>query len=281
MPAASCANCGALLPSESRFCPECGVRTSAANDVTAVEEVPPDETGQVPVHKVTVVPRYFGIAPPLALLALAVVALVLAIVVFAAGKTIAGALLLVAAALFSALFVAAAKRLPETAAVRLTSRAFEGIRDRAGFAVEAVTVHSSVHVELFRLRRELSELVAQRAEAARALGEAVYGGADDQIEAARSRMGELDQALADKEREMTTVATAANERMQRAQLQVQPTAVVEPPEIPEPMPVPSEPVGPVTVPEPSPVPSEPPMPAPSPEPMPEPSPPQPETPQSQ
>jgi hypothetical protein len=58
-----------------------------------------------------------------------------------------------------------------------------------------------------------------------------------------------------------------------------PTAVVEPPQVPEPMPVPSEPPGPVTVPEPSPVPSEPPVPVPAPDPTPEPSPPQPEPPQ--
>jgi hypothetical protein len=106
----------------------------------------------------------------------------------------------------------------------------------------------------------------------------VYGGAEDEIEVGRRRMSELDQALAEKEGEMMKVTTAANERMQRAQLQVQPTEVVEPPQVPEPMPAPSEPPQPVTVPEPSPVPSEPPMPVPSPEPGPEPSPPQPEQP---
>ena len=69
---------------------------------------------------------------------------------------------------------------------------------------------------------------------------------------------------------------AANEhKMTR----LEPTAVVDPPQVPEPMPVPSEPPGPVTVPEPSPVPSEPPMPVPAPDPTPEPSPPQPEPPQ--
>jgi hypothetical protein len=278
MPAGSCSNCGARLPKDSRFCPECGVRISAANDDTAVGEVPPDETGRVPVHQVAVVPRYFGVAPPLALFALAVAALALAIAFFVAGNAIAGALLLVGAAVFSALFVAASRRLPDNAVARLGRRAFGTVRDRTGFAVEAVSVHSSVRVELFRLRRELSDLVAWRAEAARTLGEAVYRGAEDEVENARNRMCELDQALADKEREMTTVTAAANERIQRAQLQVQPTAIVEPPQIPEPMPAPSEPPQPVTVPEPSPVPSEPPMPAPSPEPMPEPSPPQPEQP---
>jgi hypothetical protein len=278
MPVANCANCGARLPEESRFCPECGVRRSAATGATAVEEVPPEETGSVPVHTVAVAPRYFGVAPPLALFALAVAALVLAIVLLVTGNTIAGALLLGAAAVFSLLFVAASKRLPENAVARLSRRTLETVRDRTGFAVEAVSVHSTARMELFRLRRELSELVARRAEAARALGEAVYGGAEDEVEEARNRMSELDRALADKESEMTTVTAAATERLQRAQLQVQSTAIVEPPQVPEPMPAPSEPPQPVTVPEPSPVPSEPPMPVPSPEPTPEPSPPQPEQP---
>lgn len=274
MPVANCANCGARLPKDGRFCPECGVRTSVENDVTAVEEIPPEETGRVPVHTVAVTPRYFGIAPPLALFALAVAALAAAIVVFVGGKVIAGALLLAAAALFSVLFVTASKRLPENAVARVSRRVFATARDRTGFAVEAVSVHSAARKELFRLRHELSELVAERTEAARALGEAVYGGAEDEVEAGRKRMSELDQALAEKEGEMTRVAAAANERIQRAQLQVRPTEVVEPPDVPEPMPAPSEPPQPVTVPEPSPVPSEPPMPVPSPEP----SPPQPEQP---
>jgi hypothetical protein len=278
VPPANCANCGARLPQGGRFCPECGVRTSAADDATAVEEIPPEETGRVPVHKVVATPRYFGIAPPLALFTLALASLVAAILVLAVGKVVAGAVLLAAAALFFVLFVTASKRLPENAVARTGRRVVGTVRDRTGFAVEAVSVHSAARKELFRLRHELSELAAERTEAARALGEAVYGGAEDEVEAGRNRMSELDQALADKEREMTTVTAAAHERIQRAQLQVQPTEVVEPPQVPEPMPAPSEPQQPVTVPEPSPVPSEPPMPVPSPEPSPEPSPPQPEQP---
>jgi hypothetical protein len=275
--ATSCANCGARLPKASRFCPECGVRVSESG-TTAVEEVPPDETGRVPVHEVAVAPRYFGVAPPLALFTLAVVTLAVAIVLLAAGNVLPGALVLAAAVLFAVLFVAASRRLPDNAVARVGRRAAHVVRDRTGFAVEAVSVHSTTQLELFRLRRELAELAAHRAEAARALGEAVYGDAEAEAEAARSRMSELDRSIADKEAEMTKVAAAANERIQRAQLQVQPTAVVEPPQVPEPMPAPSEPPAPVTVPEPSPVPSEPPMPVPSPEPTPEPSPPQPEQP---
>ena len=277
-PVASCTNCGARLPKDSRFCPECGVRVAAGDNATAVEEIPPEETGTVPVHTVAAEPHYFGIAPPLALFALAVASLVLAIVLLVSGSMIIGALLLVAAGVFLALFVAASRRLPDNAVARVSRRAGRRLRDRTGLAVEAVSVHSSTRREVFRLRHEVAELVASRREAARALGEAVYGGAEEDAETARNRMSELDREIAEKENEMTRVTAAANERLQQAQLQVQSTAIVEPPDVPEPMPAPSEPPQPVTVPEPSPVPSEPPMPAPSPDPLPEPSPPQPEQP---
>jgi hypothetical protein len=263
---ASCRNCGARLPEESRFCPECGVRAAAANDVTAVEQIPPEETGQVPVHLTAAAPRYFGITPPLAVFALGVSSLVLGIVVLVAGHVLAGALLLAGAGVFGALFVTASRRLPQTAVARLSARAFHGIRDRAGFAVETVSVQSTARMELFRLRREVSELVARRAEAARELGEAVYVGADDESERARTRMRELDDDLGAKEAEMTKVATQANDRIHRAQLQVQPTAVVEPPATPEPP-------QPVTVPDPDPAPPEPLIP-----PAPEPTTPEPELP---
>jgi hypothetical protein len=274
----NCTNCGARLPKESRFCPECGVRVAAGDDATAVEEIPPEETGTVPVHTVAAEPHYFGIAPPLALFALAVASLVLAVVLLVAGSMIIGALLLVAAGVFLALFVAASRRLPDNAVARVSRRTGRRLRDRTGFAVEAVSVHSRTRREVFRLRHEIAELVASRREAARALGEAVYGGADEDAETARNRMSQLDRTIAEKESEMTRVTAVANERLQQAQLQVQSTAIVEPPDVPEPMPAPSEPPQPVTVPEPSPVPSEPPMPAPSPDPLPEPSPPQPEQP---
>lgn len=279
MSVARCSDCGAPLPRRSRFCPECGARTAAEDGITAVEEVPTVEDARIPANVTSTAPRYFGVTPPLIVFGLGVASIVLGIVLLVGGHVLAGSLLLAAGALFAAAFVAASRRRPDNAVARLSTRAFGEARDQAGYAVEAVSTHSWARRELLRLRRELADVAAQRAEAARLLGEAVYRGADAEAEHARARMRELEQAGEAKEKEMTDVAAVAQERLERARLRAQSTAVVEPPDVPEPMPVPSEPPQPVTVPEPTPVPSEPPMPVPAPDPTPEPSPPQPEPPQ--
>jgi chorismate mutase len=150
------------------------------------------------------------------------------------------------------------------------------MRARAGFAVETFAAHSSARVELFRLRRQLAELLAQRAEFARALGEAVYADDPETTESTRSRMAEVDALISAKEEQMQQTAAGAMERIERAQLQVQPTMIEtpEPPApSPEPFPSPSEPPAPTPVPEPTPAPSEPGGPVVVPEPGPEPSPP--------
>jgi hypothetical protein len=250
------------------------VRAVAGSDETATEETPPQETGPVPVHVTTAEPRFFGVTPPAAVLALATASLALSIALFATGHAVVGGVLLAVAVLLGVVFARLVRHLPETAVARYSAGAASAIRARAGFALEAVTVHSTARVELFKLRREFMELVVQRTECARVLGEAVYADDPEGSESARARMEELDGLIAAKEAEMEQTAAGAMERIQRAQLQVQPTMVETPePGPPTPEPYPSPTPGPVPVPEPMPEPSEPPGPVRVPEPGPEPSPP--------
>lgn len=221
MPAASCRNCGGKLPRGSRFCPECGTRVGEPTEETSVEELPPDETGPVPVEYETARPRYFG--------------------VFRGAHVVGPAL--------------------------------RSVRERTGFAVESVAVHTTARRDLYRMRRELADLLARRAESARILGESVYAGDEEGTEAARAQLAELDGLATAKEEEMRQTVEAATERLRRAQLEVQPTQVEPPVPAPEPFPAPSPPPQPVPVPEPTPEPSDPPGPVHVPEPEPAPSPP--------
>lgn len=271
--AASCSNCGSRLPKRSRFCPECGTRVGAGPSETAVQELPPDETGPVPVEVSMAAPRFFGVTPPGAVLALAAASLTLALVLFVSGHVVVGGALLGVAVVLGFFFVALAQRLPDAPVSRLSSGAVGAVRGRAGFALEALSVHSSARLELFRLRRELADLLGLQAEYARALGEAVYAEDEEGTESARSRVAELDGLVAAKEDEMEQTAAGAMERIQRAQLQVQPTQIETPQPVPEPFPEPSPAPQPVPIPEPGPEPSEPPGPTVVPEPSPVPSPP--------
>jgi len=219
VPAASCANCGAKLPKRSRFCPECGTRVDESPQETAVQELPPDETGPVPVEYETARPRYFGVFR----------------------------------------------------GTRVFAPAWQAVREKTGYAVESVAVHTTARRDLYRMRHEHSELLARRAESARILGESVYAADEEGTEAARAQMAELDGLVTAKEEEMRQTAEAAMDRIQRAHLQVQPTQVETPTPVPEPLPEPSPPPQPVPVPEPVPEPSPPPGPTPVPEPGPEPS----------
>lgn len=274
MPAAECHNCGSRLTKKARFCPECGARVGASDQETAVQELPPEETGPVPVEVTTVAPRFFGVTPPAAVLALAAASLALAILLLVTGHAVLGGVLLVVAGLLFLIFASLARRLPDTAVSRVSFGAASAVKARAGSAVETLTVHSTVRVELFRLRRELQDLLAQRADSARLFGEAVYADDPEASDPARARMAELDGLIAAKEEQMQKTAEGAMERIERAQLQVQPTMVEAPePPSPEPFPSPSEPPVPTPIPEPTPEPSEPPGPVHVPEPSPEPSPP--------
>ena len=284
---ADCATCGARLPRNARFCAECGSRVEpvdpeAETTATVVEEVPPHETGPVPVHVVEAEPRFFGITPATALFGVALAALALGIVLVAIGYVLAGALLLGAAVLLFAAFATASQRRPDTAVARMSAEAIGAVRSRAGFAVETLAAHGSARVDLYRLRRVLLDLQAERAAALQVLGEAVYRGDEEAVASGRDRVAALDRELEARNEELMQVTTRAEERMRQAQLQVQPTEIRQdvevpgPVPVPEPSPEPSPPVEPPQIPEPSPAPSppvEPPqIPEPGPAPTPEPGP---------
>ncbi|MGZ4314583.1 MAG: zinc-ribbon domain-containing protein, partial [Gaiellaceae bacterium] len=123
---ASCANCGAKLTKASRYCPQCGHPAAAGE--TKVMELPPDETGVVPVQYERAEPRYYGITPTTLVLVLCGAALTLAVVLFALGRWPFGLIALGVSVLLVLIFLEAARRKPDGAVARSTAEALDGFR---------------------------------------------------------------------------------------------------------------------------------------------------------
>ena len=215
-------------------------------------ELPPDETGPVPVTYARAERNYYGVTPTRLVLGLAGAGVALAIALFATGHWPVGLVLLGLALLL--VLVGA-----ETGALRA----------RAGVAADSVATRGRAASRVLFLRRELKRLAARRAKLLFELGDAVYRGDEQATEAGRGRVAELDELVQQREGEMQEVMAHAQDRLQRRRLEVQVTEMVEIPEEPA---APGEqgPLGPAVIPEPYPPPDEgnPPQPAVIPEPGP-------------
>jgi hypothetical protein len=133
------------------------------------------------------------------------------------------------------------------------------LRARAAVTREAMAARSREQVDLFRVRRELADLEAERGRLYRDLGAAVYEGDEAGMDAARAALDAVGERVRTKEAEIDVMRQTTQERVGRAQADATPTAVLEaPPEparVPEPWPPPDE--GDIPDPGPTPAPGEP------------------------
>ncbi|MEN3340995.1 MAG: hypothetical protein V7644_399 [Actinomycetota bacterium] len=266
--AEACPSCGASLPGRGRYCPECGAPVEEPLGETRRTELPPAETGPVPVSLSRAETRWFGLPPALLLLAAAATSFLLAVVLFATGHWPYGLILLGVAALLLAAFLELVRRRPHPAAGRTGS----DVRERAGSAWEAWRARTAVSAEARRVQGRLMMLEAERRAALLELGEAAYGGDGAGETSVRGRLAALDLEGEALRRRLQEQLEQAEERIRKARLPVQETVMVMPNQPAAPYPPPDEgnPPQPAIVPEPYPPPDEgtPPQPAPVPEPQP-------------
>lgn len=223
-PPANCTNCSAPLPRGARFCAACGTPVQSGDTVRA--QVPPSETGPVPVNVAQATPRWFGLTPPTVLFGLAVVLLVVAVVLLVIGSWVGGLVLLGLSLLFAAGFLEAGRRKPDTPIVTASVGAVDSARARAGYTAQAFLTRSSARREITRRRSEAMRLQGERDGLLRQFGAAVYAGGDGAAE--REAIAALDERVAGLEREATEIAADAQERVQAARRQVQPTEIRTP-----------------------------------------------------
>lgn len=263
----TCASCGAQLPADARFCPACGSR--AAVGETARVELPPDETGPVPVTVQHAEAHWFGVTPPYLLLGLAGAAFVVAIVLFATGHWPFALIALGIGALLLAAWLETARRRPTSQLARGSVDA----RERARSTWETLRARQDAAAEYRRVQSELALLEPERDDALRDLGTAAYTHDAPAEAGARAKLAELDSRETGLRAALERAQADAEQRIHRARLPVQETVMVLPSE-PSPPPGEATPPQPATVPEPYPPPDEgtPPQPAKVPEPGPDPAP---------
>jgi membrane protein implicated in regulation of membrane protease activity len=273
MPSAECPRCGAAVPDDARFCPACGL--PLADDPTTTQPLPPDQTTAAPATYDVATPRYFGVTPPTVLFALATAALAIAIALAILGNWVAAIVLALVSLALLGLFVAAARRKPDTAVARGSARTANRLRERTTWVAESLTIRSGARRGVARLRSELLQDAGRRSKLLGELGEAVYAGDDEARQRVTEQLERLDEGTRAKEEEMQAIIQHAHERLEGGRRSVQPT-LIDPPQpapVPEPTPPPDEgtPPTPAPVPEPGPPPDEatPPQPPQVPEPGPQ------------
>lgn len=228
MPEAKCQSCGNELPSNSKFCPECGAPVASGD--TVVAEVPPPEPAPAPVEPQVAERRFFGVPPSSVLLLLIVLGMVVAIGLLATGAWPWALIVLGLTGFVATALVTQARRLPgETGTVTKASlKGLDSVRGRGRAVVETVAAHGNARMELARLRRETSPLVLDRRDRVRQLGEAAYAEDEAAVNELKARIRQIDDEVQAKEAEMAKVTMDAQERIGRAKLEVQPTRVESP-----------------------------------------------------
>jgi hypothetical protein len=171
-------------------------------------------------------PRLFGVVPTLATFLLGLTILVVALVAFALGHPVLGAVLLVPALGLLALAVEAGRRFGRN---DRASRAALRLREWSRFALASTAARSRASRDLLTARSELARLRAEFRRVQLELGAAAYREDADETERLRARMRELEEQARALERGTHRAVDEAEERIGEERLAIQPTEIVPPP----------------------------------------------------
>jgi hypothetical protein len=199
-------------------------------DRTRRVPIPPDETGPVPVSRAHAEARWFGVPPPLFLLALTVGSLLASLVLLSGGSWAIGAILLGLSALLMSAFLEVARRRPDSALTRASANAADGAWARTKTSVELLRARSRAVADTQLERAERAVIESERRAVRLRLAEAVHAGDEAETEALRGRLEQLDRAEETLREALEGRLARNDERIRRLRLSAAQTMVVSPAE---------------------------------------------------
>ena len=211
-----CASCGNDVPVGMQYCGWCGAAIAERRET-------------VNVHADR---RLFGVPPATLLLALGLLLVAFAIVLLVTGRLPAGAVLLVAGLFLLSGFPQIARRPGESRVARGAVRSYDGVRARAGAAIDSLAIRAKARRQLGELDSDLEQLRRSREGAVSSLGEAAYREHADDVVRLRAELRAADAAIAAKESERRQVKDEVEERVVETHSAAAPTERVildEPP----------------------------------------------------
>ena len=172
-------------------------------------------------------PRYFGIGTPGFVLAAAAVLLLLGIVLAATGFVVVGIVVIAVAVCLVPVFLAGARRWPDTSIAQIGVSTADRVRGEAGVAVESVSAWTRAGRDVARLRKEQFQLRRRRDGIVRELGVSFYSddGRADELKAAAKA---LDEQMASNELELQRAVASARRQTRKGRATVVATEVIKP-----------------------------------------------------
>ena len=184
-----CPVCRLAAAQDARFCSNCG---SPLDGETAPESISYSQPSP---------PRLFGVLAPLPTFVLAAILFAGGIIALVLQSWVLAVMLLAFSAALFVLFYGAAERDPSSGVARAALGAVGRVSGWTRFLSGSAGAWSDAGRRLYDLRRELAPLRRERREVQFALGDAAYRQDEGTVASLRARMAEIDDAIAERERE--------------------------------------------------------------------------------
>jgi hypothetical protein len=210
-----CPACRLAAPADARFCPNCGSQLEGEAAAGSISYSQPT-------------PRLFGVLAPMPTFVLASILFVGALLALIAQSWVLGVMLLAFAAALFVLFYGAAERDPTSPVARAALGGVSRVAGWTRFASGSAGAWSGAGRRLFDLRKEVRALQRERREVQVALGDAAYRQDEPGVASLRARMTEIDDAIAEKERERAETLARARNRVEDERVAVRQTQYLPP-----------------------------------------------------